>query len=260
MFQFEWRLADYGKYDLSSLEVAIYGGQQVPVAFLEKLAGMAPRIGTGLGLTEAAGFCTFTRPGAGVEDIASSLGCDRPAYPMSIRRPMCPDGSAGAELADGETGHVCFRGPQTFLGYVNDPDATARAISSDGYLYTGDLGSCGDKGLRFAGRAKWVIKPAGHQVFPNEVESHMCGLEEKVGACGVIGIAHDKLSEAIVAFVEKRPGVELSVRELRQHARSMASFKRPLYYVLLEPGQMPLNRIGKTDYVRLEEMAKTIRP
>ncbi len=72
-------------YDLSSLEVAIYGGQQVPRVFLEKLAEMAPRIGTGLGLTEAAGFCTYTAPGAAAEELAANIGRAMPVYPLSIR-------------------------------------------------------------------------------------------------------------------------------------------------------------------------------
>ena len=50
-----------------------------------------------------------------------------PIYPCTIRQPMREDGLAGEELAAGEIGHVCFRGPQTFLGYVNDPEATAKA-------------------------------------------------------------------------------------------------------------------------------------
>ena len=57
-------------------------------------------------------------------------------------------------------------------------------------------------------------------------------------------------------FVEKKAGVELTVPELRQHARNMASYMRPLHYVILEPGQMPLNRSAKVDYVRLSEMAR----
>jgi long-subunit acyl-CoA synthetase (AMP-forming) len=51
-------------------------------------------------------------------------------------------------------------GRQTFLGYVNDPASTAAAISRDGWLYTGDLGSVGEGGLHFAGRAKWVPRRA----------------------------------------------------------------------------------------------------
>jgi acyl-CoA synthetase (AMP-forming)/AMP-acid ligase II len=254
MFQFEWRHPAFATADLSSLETIVYGGQQVPAPFLEKLAQMAGRVGTGLGLTEAAGFCTYTAPGAPVEEMSASLGFDAPVYPMSIREPMREDGSAGAGLKNGETGHVCFSGPQTFRGYVNDSETTAQAISTDGYLYTGDLGFRDEHGLHLAGRAKWVIKVAGYQVFPGDVENHIAKLEQ-VAACGVTGAAHRTLTEAVVAFVEVKPGAELTVQALRRHARGMASYMRPLHYVLLGAGEMPLNRAVKVDYVRLSEMA-----
>jgi acyl-CoA synthetase (AMP-forming)/AMP-acid ligase II len=246
MYQYEWRLSDYGRYDLASLETAVYGGQHVSAEFLEKLATMAPRTATGLGLTEAAGFCTYTPPGP-----IESLGFAAPDYPCSIRGPD------GQELPAGETGHICFRGPQTFLGYVNEPEATARTVSRDGWLYTGDVGYLDAKGLHFAARAKWVIKPAGYQVYPSDVENHIAA-HPKVAACGVVGIPHKLLSEAIVAFVEKKTGEEITVAELRAHARALASYMRPLHYVLLDPGKLPLNRAVKVDYVKLREMARDL--
>jgi len=72
----------------------------------------------------------------------------------------------------------------------------------------------------------------------------------------VAGVEHAVLSEAIVAFVEKKPGAELSVPILEKHARTLASYMRPRHYVLLEAGTMPLNRAAKADYVRLHDMAK----
>jgi fatty-acyl-CoA synthase len=256
MYHYEWRQPDLAAAGrLPSLEIAIYGGQQVPRAFLERLGGMAPRIGTGLGLTESAGFCTYTPLDAGVDEILSSIGHDMPVYRMSIRQPMRVDGWAGEPLPDGETGHICFQGPQTFLGYAGDAEATARTISRDGVLYTGDVGFRREDGLHFSGRASWIIKPAGHQVFPGDVENHFCGLGDKVASCAVVGAEHHLLSEAIVAFVEKKPGATLTVAELRRHARAMASFMRPLHYIVLEPGQMPLNRAAKSDYLRLRELA-----
>ncbi len=255
MFLMEWRHSSYAERDLRSLEIAVYGGQSVPRPFLEKLRAMAPRIGTGLGLTETSGFCTYTPVSGDVEAIAASLGHAAPIYPMSIREPMREDGTAGAELPPGEIGHVCFRGPQTFAGYLNDDEATRRTISTDGWLYTGDMGWADAQGLHFNGRAKWVIKPAGYQVFPGDVEDHICQLSDKVASCGVAGVPHPVWVEAIVAFVEKKPGVELAESELRRHARALTSYKRPLHYVILEPGQMPLNRVAKVDTLRLKEMA-----
>ncbi len=256
MFQFEWRLADFEKYDLSSLQKAVYGGQTVPRQFLERMALMAPLIGTGLGLTETAGFCTYTPLTSSVDEVVDGIGYDVPLYPLSIRRDMKEDRSAGEPLPDGRTGNICFCGPQTFLGYIGDPESTAKAVSSDGFLYTGDIGWKDQMGLHFSGRAKWLIKPAGNQVFPGDVEKHICALHEKVAGCGAVGADHRLLSEAIVAFVEKKPGTDLSVGELKKHGRGLTSYMRPLHYVLLEPGQMPLNRVAKVDYVRLSEMAR----
>ena len=92
------------------------------------------------------------------------------------------------------------------------------------------------------------------QVYPAEIEDHVA-THPKVHACGVVGVPHKLRGEAIVAFVEKQPGQDLAAAELRTHARALASYMRPLHWVILEPGQLPLNRVVKTDYVRLREMA-----
>jgi acyl-CoA synthetase (AMP-forming)/AMP-acid ligase II len=257
MFNLEWMLKDYELHDLSSLKFAAYGGNAVSRPFVDKLAAMAPVIGTGLGLTEAAGFCTYVQANAtDKEAIIAGLGQDMPIYSCSIRQPMRADGNAGDELTSGEIGNVCFQGPQTFLGYVNDGAATAKAISVDGFLYTGDLGFKDAAGLHLTGRDKWVIKSLGYQIFPGDVEAHICNTEERVANCVVVGVAHAIVSEAVVAVVEKRAGVELNRRELDRHARSLPSYMRPRHWIILEPGQMPLNRVVKPDYVRVQEMAR----
>jgi acyl-CoA synthetase (AMP-forming)/AMP-acid ligase II len=262
MFNLEWMLKDYDRHNLESLKFTAYGGHAVSRAFVDQLAAMSPVIGTGLGLTEAAGWCTYVlastadRGSPDSEAILAGLGVDMPIYPCTIRQPMRKDGSAGDELPSGEIGHACFLGAQTFLGYVNDPVATAKAISRDGFLYTGDLGFKDSAGLHLTGREKWVIKSFGYQIFPGDVEKHICALTEKVANCVVVGVAHEVVSEAVVAVVEKRLGVELSRRELDRHARELPTYMRPRHWIILEAGQIPLNRIAKPDYVRAQEMAR----
>ena len=257
MFNLEWMLKDYDRHDLSSLRFAAYGGHSVSRPFVDKLSTMARVIGSGLGLTEAAGFCTYVQTDApGREAIFTGLGRDMPIYPCTIRQPMSADGNAGEELPSGAIGSVCFRGPQTFLGYVNDAAATAKAISRDGYLYTGDLGYWDDAGLHMTGREKWVIKSFGYQIFPGDVERHICGLVDKVANCVAVGVAHAVASEAVVAVVEKRPGVELEQQELNRHARSLPTYMRPRHWIVLEAGLLPLNRLAKPDYARAQEMAR----
>ncbi|MHA1452692.1 MAG: class I adenylate-forming enzyme family protein, partial [Promethearchaeota archaeon] len=120
LFSMEWRLPNYDEYDLSSLRFAIAAGQQVTRAFLEKLSTMCPQYPTGLGLTETAGFCTYTPMEYGVDDLLKGIGYDSPLCPISIRSVMKENGSAGDEKPAGERGEICFSGPQVFLGYLDD--------------------------------------------------------------------------------------------------------------------------------------------
>jgi acyl-CoA synthetase (AMP-forming)/AMP-acid ligase II len=209
-----------------------------------------------LGLTEASGFCTYTRLTPDADEVARGIGWAMPAYRLAVRESMDASGMAGAELSAGQVGHICFHGPQNLLRYVNDPDATAATLSRDGWMYTGDMGSMNEHGLHFSGRAKWVLKPAGHQVFPGDVEEHFSALADRVANVGVVGHEHHMWSEGLVAFVEKLPGADLTEPELRKHARALASYMRPLHYVILEPGAMPMNRTAKVDITRLQQLAR----
>jgi len=257
LFNLQWRLPNYNTYDLSSLKFALYGGQAVDRPFLEKLSLMAPRFGSGLGLTEISGGATYTPLDGTVDDILKSIGYAMPVTPISIRKPMNEDGSSAEELPEGEIGEICFSGPQVFLGYVNDEENTKKTISSDGWLYTGDLGSYDEEGLHFAGREKLVIKPKGYNVFPTEVENFIIdAIKEKVESVGVVGMKHAVFTEAIMAFVEKKKGKQVTAEEVAEICKGMAAYKRPSHIVILEYTEMPLNRINKTDYVNLHNMAK----
>jgi len=218
---------------------------------------MAPQIGTGLGLTELAGFCTYTNVNADVDELVKGIGFDSPLCPISVRGPMNPDGSAGAEKAPGETGDICFSGPQVFLGYLGDRENTAKTVSSDGVCYTGDLGFYDRDGLHFAGRSKMVIKPKGYQVFPDDVEKHIHGkLKNRLSAIAVVGAEHEVFSEGIMAFAECCEGQTVSPEEIIQACDDISAYSRPSHVVILKTGELPLNRVAKTDYLVLREMAK----
>ncbi|MFX1535786.1 MAG: class I adenylate-forming enzyme family protein [Promethearchaeota archaeon] len=254
LFELEWRLPNYNELDLSTLKFALYAGQEGTRPFVEKLSKMAPKMGTGYGLTECAGFCTYSPLGGTVDDILASVGYDMPFSPITIRQPIKSNGSAGDILPDGEIGEICLEGPQVFLGYVNNEEATKEAISMDGVLYTGDVGYKDEKGIHLSGRAKWVVKPKGYQVFPGEVEAYIAELD-KVASVAVVGVPHEVYSEGIIAFVEKKPDITLTTEEVMEYCKGIASYKRPGHIIILEQGQIPLNRVGKTDYVIVKEKA-----
>jgi acyl-CoA synthetase (AMP-forming)/AMP-acid ligase II len=206
-------------------------------------------------MTEMAGFVTYTGMTRDVDYLVNGVGWPMPITPLSIRRPMNPDGTAGAELPDGESGEICFTGPQVFIDYVGNPEAYRQTVSREGVCYTGDLGYISDRGLVLSGRSKLVIKPKGYQVHPAQIEQHFADSEPLVAMCAAVGQPHDLFGEAVVLFVAPKPGEELSRSRLESHAQNIASYMRPSHYVMLEAGGMPLNRTGKTDYHHLKQLA-----
>lgn len=255
MFQMQWHLSNYASYDLSSLKTAMFGGQQVTRPFVQLLCDRVPLVATGLGMSEMAGFVTYTGLTRDVDYMVSGVGKAMPITPLSIRQPMRCDRTAGGELPSGEVGEICFRGPQVFLDYVGNRGAYEQTVSSDGYCYTGDLGYVNERGLVLVGRSKLVIKPKGFQVHPAQVEQHFAQLDTDVAMCAAVGHQHDLLGEAIILFIAPQRDHGLTRSRLELHAQGIASYMRPTHYVVLEQGGLPLNRTGKSDYQRLRQMA-----
>ena len=267
-FRLVWNHPDFDRYDLSSLQFVVYGGSSVDVAFLEKMASMAPKFGTGIGMTESGGVVTFTPPGISIEEMAGQVGRFFPDLgPVSIRKPMNADGTAGEELPDGEIGEICYHPPIVFMGYYNQPEATAQTISKEGLLYTGDLGyfkplhsaEIGSyRALYLAGRRKFVIKQSGYLVFPDEVEAHIAE-HPAVDVADVEGVAHEIFGEGIFAFVRPKPGMALTAEEVLEQCKKIASYKRPIYVELWEAGKpFPLTRSAKVDKLEMARLAAEI--
>lgn len=260
MFRMLWNFPEYESYDLSSLEFVAYAGSAVDTTFLKKLSTMAPRFGTGIGMTENAGFATFTPADISLDEMAGQVG---QAFPdlaeVSIRKPMKTDGSAGEELSDEEIGEICYHPPIVFLGYYNQLEETQKAVSKEGILYTGDMGYFKQmdtyKALYLSGRKKFVIKQKGYNVFPGEVEAHISKMDG-VDVVEVIGIEHRLFDEGIFAVVRPAEGAGITSEDVMEHCRSIASYKRPQHIHLWPSGrELPLTRSTKVDKLKLVEMA-----
>ncbi|MCP4021559.1 MAG: acyl--CoA ligase [Desulfobacteraceae bacterium] len=263
MFRMLWNFPEYDSYDLSSLEFVAYAGSAVDTVFLKKLSTMAPKFGTGIGMTENAGFATFTPADISIEEMAGQVG---QAFPdlaeVTIRKPMQPDGTVGEELPDNEIGEICYHPPIVFLEYYNQPEQTKSAISQEGILYTGDLGYFKQmkdyKALYLSGRKKFVIKQKGYNVFPGEVEAHIAQMEG-VNIVDVVGIKHALFDEGIFAFVQAAPGITLDREAVMAHCKSIASYKRPQHVEIWpKEEELPLTRSAKVDKMQLLKRAKTI--
>jgi acyl-CoA synthetase (AMP-forming)/AMP-acid ligase II len=224
--------------DLSSLRVAVTGAADIPVELIRRMRQELPfkRVCTGYGLTEA-GTCTGTRPGDDPETIATTVGRAMPDLEVRVA-----DGDR--EAAPGETGEVLVRGFSVMSGYLDDPEATAAAIDTDGWLHTGDLGTMDDRGyLRIVGRIKDMFIVGGFNAYPAEIENVLLG-HPNVAQAAVVGVPDERLGEVGRAFIVPRSGAAIDSDELIAWCRErMANYKVPRSVVLRE--SFPLNATGK---------------
>ena len=214
------------KARLSTLRAGVTGAADIPVELVRRIHGELPfqTLMTGYGLTEA-GNVTLSRPGDSFEDVATTAGlpCE------------------GVEVRIADDGEVLVRGYGVMQGYLDEPEATARAID-DGWLHTGDLGNFDDAGrLRVVGRKKDMFIVGGFNAYPAEIEGFL--LEHPaVAQAAVIGIPDDRLGQVGKAFVVAK--TKVSEDELLVWCRErMAGFKAPRSIEFLD--ELPLNATGK---------------
>ena len=187
----------FDKLDFSKLKTSFGGGMATQKPVAEKwLAVTGCALSEGYGLSETSP--TLTCNPADTDRFSGSIGLPVPSTYLSIRD------DDGKELALGEAGEICAKGPQVMAGYWNRPDETARVMTADGYFRTGDIGVMDEKGFtKIVDRKKDMILVSGFNVYPNEIEeviaSHPGVLE-----CAVIGVPDSKSGEAVKAFVVRK--------------------------------------------------------
>jgi long-chain acyl-CoA synthetase len=147
------------------------------------------------------------------------------------------------ELALGENGEICIRGPQVMQGYWNRPKETSLILSNDGWLHTGDIGFMDEKGyVQIVDRKKDMILVSGFNVFPNEVEEVIAS-HPGVVEVGVIGKPDERSGEVVMAVVVKKDP-SLHEDALRDFCReSLTSYKVPKIIVFTD--ELPKTNVGK---------------
>jgi acyl-CoA synthetase (AMP-forming)/AMP-acid ligase II len=158
--------------------------------------------------------------------------------------------SLGWEVRLGERGEIQVRGAAPLPGYWNDPEATAGALTPDGFYRTGDAGIADPGGyITIVDRLNDVVITGGENVFPAEVEMVLAG-HPAVADIAVIGIPDDKWGETVHAIVVAAPG--LDGRELLDWARErLAGFKCPTGITVVS--ELPRNATGKVRRAQLRE-------
>jgi long-chain acyl-CoA synthetase len=239
--------ADFGKIDFSMLKCAIGGGMAVQQAVAERwLKATGVPIIEGYGLSETSPVLTCNR--GDIAEWTGTIGLPVPSTEISIRD------DEGKEVAVGERGEICARGPQVMPGYWQRPDETAKVMTADGFFRTGDIGVMDAKGqVTIVDRKKDMIDVSGFKVYPNEVEgvvaSHPGVLE-----CAVIGVDDPRSGEAVKLFVVRKDP-DLTAEALHQHCETqLTHYKLPKQIEFRT--ELPKTNVGKILRRALREEAE----
>ena len=162
----------------------------------------------------------------------------------------------GIALHIAENGELWVRGPNVMKGYYRDDEATAEAITEDGWLKTGDLARIGEDGaLHIVGRLKELIIRSGLNVHPVEVET-VLNAHPSVAQSVVVGRAVADGNEEVIAFVEPARGCAVDAAELAAHAAAqLAPYKRPAEIRVMDA--LPASPTGKVLRGRLKQIAQS---
>src|SRR6266571_5159733 len=212
---------DRADYEVSALRVAVSGGAAMPVEVLRQFEdAFGCIVLEGYGLSETSPVASFNHP-------------DRERKPGSIGTPirgveMRVVDEAGNALPQGEVGEIAIRGHNIMKGYWRKPEATADAISADGWFRTGDVGRVDEDGYYYiVDRKKDLIIRGGYNIYLCEIEEVLYE-HPAVAEAAVVGMPHAELGEEVGVAVVLKPGTSASEDELRGFVKAqVAAYKYP---------------------------------
>jgi len=229
--------------DLTSLRYVLVGGAPMPGTLLRRWQDRGVRILQGYGLTEASPN-VLCLP---AEDAAGHLGWAGKPYPhvdVGLSDPL-----TGALLDGPATGELVVRGPNVFLGYWQDEEATALATRG-GWLRTGDVAERDGEGFyRIRDRLKDMYISGGENVYPAEIETVLAAHPD-IAEAAVIAVRDDRWGEAGLAVVVRAGGSSLGAEEVRAWcAGRLGSYKVPRAVRFADA--LPRSATGKVDKAEL---------
>jgi acyl-CoA synthetase (AMP-forming)/AMP-acid ligase II len=197
----------WGAADLSSIRQLLCGGAPVPDATIATWLTRGLTFIQGYGMTEASPGVLLL-DAAHAQSKAGSAGMPHFFTDVQVIRPDSSPASPG------ETGEIVVAGPNIMRDYWNQPQATARVVTEDGWFHTGDAGVTDEDGYTFVvDRIKDMIISGGENIYPAEVENALLD-HPAVAECGVIGVPDGKWGEVGRVIVVLRPGAQAGEAEI----------------------------------------------
>lgn len=234
----------FADLDFSNLKASIGGGMSV----LPSVAKEWHKI-TGLPIVEGYGL-SETSPVVAFNPMTISEFTGKIGIPASSTDIILIDDDEN-EVALGDRGEICVKGPQVMIGYQNRPRETAETFTANGFLKTGDIGIMDEKGfIKIVDRKKDMILVSGFNVYPNEIEEAMSE-HPNVVECGAIGIPNDERGEDPKLFVVKKG--EVTEQELIDFGKKqLTGYKRPRHIQFVD--ELPKSNVGKILRKELRKM------
>jgi long-chain acyl-CoA synthetase len=225
--------------DLSSIKGCFSGSAPLPLEVIskfEKKTGSV--IVEGYGLTESSPV-THVNPFRGQRKVGS-IGIPVPNTECKIVD--IEDNTR--EVPVGEPGELLMRGPQIMKGYLNKPEETAKTLTKDGFLCTGDVAKMDEEGYFYiVDRIKDMIISGGYNVYPRDIDEVLYEHPKILEACAV-GIPHPKRGEAVKVFVVLKQGQTMTEQEVIDYcADKLARYKLPVAVEFRE--ELPKSNVGK---------------
>ncbi len=238
MFLFMSQVPDFETADLSSIRFLVCGGAPVPEPLMRRYGERGITFAQGYGLTETAPLALVMA----TDETERKVGAaGNKVLPLSDVRLV---DASNNEVAVGEPGEICVRGPQVMAGYWRNEEATKAVIDDGSWFHTGDIGRVDEDGYVYVvDRVKDMVITGGENVYPAEVESVLYS-HPSVAEVAVLGTPDEKWGEAVTAIVALAPEMDLTLDELREFARDqLAGYKLPLRLEFIDA--LPRNPSGK---------------
>jgi acyl-CoA synthetase (AMP-forming)/AMP-acid ligase II len=240
------------RHDLSSLRLAVTGAAPVPVTLVNRMREELAfeTVVTAYGLTETCGTVTICRPDDPAEIISGTSGRAMDGVEVRIVD------AEGSDVPVGDPGEIWVRGYNVMQGYLDNPEATAEAITTEGWLRTGDVGVINPQGyVRITDRIKDMFIVGGFNCYPAEIENILCA-HDCVAQAAVIGIPDERLGEVGCAFLVARPDARLDSDAVIAWCRDqMANYKVPRRIHVVD--SLPMNASGKVLKTELRTRAES---
>ncbi|RMH46725.1 MAG: long-chain-fatty-acid--CoA ligase, partial [Gammaproteobacteria bacterium] len=235
--------------DFSRLKLTLGGGMAVQKAVAERWHKV-----TGKPLLEAYGL-TETSPAVCINPLNLERYNGTVGLPVPSTEVKFID-DTGRELALGEVGELCVRGPQVMKGYWQRPEETAKVLDGDGWLRTGDMAMMDEKGfVRLVDRKKDMILVSGFNVYPNEIED-VLAMHPGVLEVAAIGVPDENSGEVVKVFIVRKDP-NLTEEDIMRYSReNLTGYKRPKHIEFRD--ELPKSNVGKIlrKELRKEELAK----